>query len=92
MLLARMLFYKGNEDEAMELLSQHLQAWVQHFAPYRCAVSHIYIHTCIPACILGPSTLHLTGALGVISTYIHVSPPASLGPALCTLQVQSVYI
>ena len=80
MLLARMLFYKGNEEEAMELLSQHLHAWVQHFAPYRCAVYHIYIHTCIPACILGSSTLRPTGA-PVVWVQVRSAPvPAPSAP------------
>ena len=35
--LACLLMFKGDEDEAIELLSQHLQGWVDDFGPHRCA-------------------------------------------------------
>ena len=35
--LACVAMMKGDEDEAVELLSQHLQEWVDHFGSHRCA-------------------------------------------------------
>ena len=35
--LACVAMFKGNEDEAVELLSQHLQGWVDDVGPKRCA-------------------------------------------------------
>ena len=35
--LAYVAMMKGDEDEAVELLSQHLQGWVDHFGPHCCA-------------------------------------------------------
>ena len=35
--LAYVAMMKGDEDEAVELLSQHLQGWVDDFGSQRCA-------------------------------------------------------
>ena len=35
--LACVAVFKGNEDEAVKLLSQHLQWWVGFIGPCRCA-------------------------------------------------------
>ena len=35
--LACVVMMKGDEDEAVELLSQHLQGWVDDVGPHRCA-------------------------------------------------------
>ena len=35
--LACVAMFKGNEDEAVELLSQHLQRWLDSIGPHRCA-------------------------------------------------------
>ena len=35
--LAYVAMMKGDEDEAVELLSQHLQMWVDDVGPHRCA-------------------------------------------------------
>ena len=35
--LACVAMMKGDEDEALKLLSQHLQGWVDHVGPHRCA-------------------------------------------------------
>ena len=35
--LACVAMFKGNEDEAVELLSQHLQGWLDDVGPRRCA-------------------------------------------------------
>ena len=35
--LAYVAMMKGDEDEAVELLSQHLQGWLDHFGSHRCA-------------------------------------------------------
>ena len=35
--LAYVVMMKGDEDEAVELLSQHLQMWVDDVGPHRCA-------------------------------------------------------
>ena len=61
MLLARMLFYKGNEDEAMELLSQHLQAFEQSF--------FLIVHLCSDAfclCLVRRRHLLLRSRLAII--------------------------
>ena len=34
--LAYVAMMKGDEDEALELLSQHLQGWVDYVGPHRC--------------------------------------------------------
>ena len=33
----RLTLFKGDEDEAVELLSQHLQEWLDSIGPHRCA-------------------------------------------------------
>ena len=35
--LAHVAMMKGDEDEAVELLSQHLQGWLDNFGPRYCA-------------------------------------------------------
>ena len=35
--LACVAMMKGDEDEAVELMSQHLQGWVDYVGPHRCA-------------------------------------------------------
>ena len=35
--LACLTLFKGDEDEAVELLSQHLQEWLGSIGPHRCA-------------------------------------------------------